>query len=187
MKKSTAIWALLLATLVGCSGDSLLLADDNGAARGVEAGKKVSSEPTMVPISWTFEAEAQPGAVIECAPEGSGFILPANWSMTGIASHMGRLDPVATTTWFSSCWLGAGTVSGAISTILVGPNGDSLEMEGVLTLSFADGTATGEWAIHGGTGRFESATGWMTTIEHPKEDGSGSAGTGHGMITPPSA
>ena len=67
----------------------------------------------------------------------------------------------------------------------MGANGDAVDMEGVLTVSFADFSATGEWEITGGTGRFTGASGWMNTFEVAAEDGSGSVGSGSGMITRP--
>jgi hypothetical protein len=116
--------------------------------------------------------------------------IPVNYSASGKMSHLGRLDPNDSGAAFTECIVNVvggvpTTAVGAATVELVGANGDGVFLEGYLTLHFADMTATGEWTITGGTGRFEGASGWLRTWETPAEDGSGSVGSGEGMITPP--
>jgi hypothetical protein len=146
----------------------------------------------MVPFKWTYHMTPSSGNTLPCTYlDGSPAPLsvPVDYSGTGHASHLGRIDPEATAAQFTSCVvnIAEGTAAGDISLILVGANGDAVYMEGVLTVSFADFSATGEWTITGGSGRFTGASGWVSTFEKAAEDGSGSVGSGLGMITPPGA
>jgi len=148
----------------------------------------------MVPIKWTYVMTAASTDVIVCDnSDGSTpfMAFPIEWAVAdGMMSHLGVLDTEASSATFSSCLMyivdGAPVSGDGVATIhLVGANGDAVDLEGVLTLSFADFTATGAWSIIGGTGRFTGASGWINTLEAPTADGSGSQGSGSGMITPP--
>ncbi|MCG6956178.1 MAG: hypothetical protein LJF04_09315 [Gemmatimonadetes bacterium] len=147
----------------------------------------------MVPFTWTYHMTPISAEVVVCTnSDGSPPFLPVpkNYTGTGNISHMGRMDPDATLAWFTDCVVNMVgeipvTASGGIVAHLVGANGDAVDMEGVLTVSFADFSATGEWEITGGTGRFTDASGWINTYEVAAEDGSGSVGSGSGMITRP--
>lgn len=149
----------------------------------------------MVPFTWTYHMTPISGDPLVCTnSDGSPPFLavPVDYSGTGHASHLGRIDPESTAAWFTSCVVNIVggipvTAAGDINVHLVGANGDAVDMEGVLTVSFADFSATGEWTITGGSGRFTGASGWLATFEEAAEDGSGSVGSGSGMITPPGA
>jgi len=149
----------------------------------------------MVPFKWSYHmTPSSPNTLVCTNSDGSPPFLtvPVDYSGTGQASHLGRMDPEATAAWFTSCVVNIVggiplTAAGDISLHLVGANGDAVDMVGVLTVSFADFSATGEWTITGGSGRFTGASGWLSTFEVAAEDGSGSVGTGSGMITPPGA
>ena len=187
MKKAKMLPAIVLIGLIGCSGESFTGFDDDAATADVAAGAympKVDT-PHMVPIKWEFSVEPLPNGVLECLPSGSGVYIPASFSVSGHVSHLGRVDADQSTASFTGCVLGAGTISGDGHATLTGANGDAVELDGVLTLSFADGAMYGIWTITGGTGRFEGASGWIETTETPAPDGSGSVGSGSGMITSP--
>jgi hypothetical protein len=147
----------------------------------------------MVPITWRYHMTAAPGDMLDCSnSDGSPSFLsfPVNWKSTGSMTHLGVTDPQATRAWFTSCTVeivGGYPVSGSGDGFVhvVGANGDAVDIEGTLTLSFTENVATGAWTITGGTGRFRGASGWVNTYEVPAEDGSGSVGSGSGMITRP--
>ena len=155
-----------------------------------------ASANAMVPVTWTYHMVAAPGGTITCSnsDDSQPFLgFPINWAVaSGMMTHVGRLDTQASSAAFSTCVVnieggypvsayGDGTVQ------LVGANGDAVSLAGVLTLSFLDNTALGDWTIVGGTGRFTGASGWIKTSEVPAADGNGSVGSGSGMITPPGA
>jgi hypothetical protein len=160
----------------------------SGAAASVDA---------MVPIKWTYHVTAiDDGELLECTlPDGSptGIRSPANWAVAaGMMSHLGILDTQASYAGFTSCVVnivgGYPLTADADAFVhLVGANGDAVDLSGVLTLSFVENNATGDWTITGGSGRFTGAHGWLKTLEVPAADGSGSVGSGSGMITPPGA
>ncbi|MFP4622620.1 MAG: hypothetical protein ACLFRX_00420, partial [Gemmatimonadota bacterium] len=54
------------------------------------------------------------------------------------------------------------------------------------TLVFAAGHSVGDWDVMGGAGLFVGARGHIDTLEAPAPDGTGSLGSGSGMITLPS-
>jgi hypothetical protein len=188
MKKLTVLSVVALLGLAGCSNEALTGPDGGGAA-DAQVAKSASAvhAPMQVPIKWTFEVEPLQAGVLECMPAGSGFYVPANYSVSGHVSHLGKVDSDASLATFTGCTLTPGGASGELGIALVGANGDAIHLDGVLTLSLADGVGYGTYTITGGTGRFEGATGWMQTTETPTPDGSGSAGGGWGMITPPGA
>jgi hypothetical protein len=153
-----------------------------------------ASRSTMVPVRWTYHMVAAAGGVLTCTyADGSPSPLafPIDWAVaSGMMTHLGQLDTEASSAAFSTCVVnvadgypvsayGDGTVH------LVGANGDAVDLAGVLTLSFMDNNAVGDWTITGGTGRFTGAAGWIKTLEVPAADGNGSVGSGSGMITPP--
>lgn len=178
--------------LVGCGDTELPTAFSPEETRMELEAVISSSAETLVPVKWTYHM----------APAGTDFLVCPNsdgsppmmaisrvYVGEGSMSHLGRLNPEETHAEFESCLvnlIGGLPVSAVGSAIveLVGANGDAVFLEGELTLHFAQGNATGEWDITGGTGRFEGAGGWMDTWETPTDDGS-SLGKGEGMITPP--
>lgn len=158
----------------------------------LETTTAVSAE-TMVPLKWTYRAIATGTDLLYCRnSDGSPpwMAIPVDYTVTGRMSHLGRLDPAASSARFTDCVVNVvggfpATAVGAALVELVGANGDGVSMAGELTLHFADNTASGEWSITGGSGRFEGAEGWMESLERPAPDGSASVGSGQGMITPP--
>jgi hypothetical protein len=154
-----------------------------------------TSRSTMVPLTWTYHMVAAAGGVLTCTnSDGSppSLAFPINWAVaSGMMTHLGLLDTEASSAAFSTCVVNIApegypiSASGDATVHLVGANGDAVDMAGVLTLSFADGSAAGDWTITGGTGRFTGAGGWIKTLEVPAADGNGSEGSGSGMITPP--
>jgi hypothetical protein len=195
MSRSTSLLsALAVGLLVSACGDRSITDPAFGDLVQPQA-QVVAAAPAegMVPFTWTYHMTPISEAALECTnSDGSPPFLsvPVDYSGTGQASHLGRTDPEATAAWFTSCVVNIVegipvTAAGDISLHLVGANGDAVDMEGVLTMSFADFSATGEWTITGGSGRFTGASGWVGTFEVAAEDGSGSVGTGLGMITPP--
>jgi len=182
--------------LAACHDGTLTEPASPGNTAAQAVGSMAASATTMVPVTWTYHMVVGPGDLITCTnSDGSPPMLafPINWLVaSGMMTHLGRLDTQASSAAFSACEVniaggypvsayGDGTVH------LVGANGDAVNISGVLTLSFTDGTAVGDWTITGGTGRFSGASGWIKTLEVPAEDGNGSVGRGSGMITPPGA
>ena len=178
--------------LAGCHDSST----DPTWGANAQAPGVVASRSTMVPVTWTYHIVATAGELLTCTnSDGSPpwLAFPINWAVaSGKMTHLGLLDTEASSAAFSSCVVnveggypvsayGDGTVQ------LVGANGDAVSLAGVLTLSFLDNTALGDWTIVGGTGRFTGASGWIKTSEVPAADGNGSVGSGSGMITPPGA
>ena len=182
--------------LAACADDGItapgLLDVPRTQAQVIDAARAPGTHG-MVPITWRYHMTEMPGDVIWCtnSDDSSPFLsFPVNWKGTGRMTHLGVMDSQATMAWFTSCTVeivGGYPVSGSAHGLVhvVGANGDAVDMEGTLTLSFAENVATGEWTITGGTGRFTGASGWMNTREVPSEDGSGSVGGGSGMITAP--
>jgi hypothetical protein len=177
--------------LVGCDAGGIT---DPAITTGHEPQAIVGARPhTMVPIEWTYHMAPAPGGEITCSnSDGSPPFLtfPINWKASGMMSHLGTTDSGASAAWFSSCVVnivGGVPVSGVGYGYvhIVGANGDAIDLAGALTLDFTSFEATGDWTITGGTGRFASASGWIQTLEVPAADGSGSDGSGSGMVTPP--
>ena len=188
---------LAVYALIGC-GDKTLTdpvpLDDAGHGWDlVSAAKPGAPTPTiMVPIKWDYRMQPAGPEILWCtAPDGNPFMpIPVRYAASGRMSHLGELNPFLSRAWFDGCVISfgpagptEGTAWGGVE--LVGANGDAIALEGSLTLSFASGVAVGDWAITGGTGRFDGARGWIETAETPAEGGSGSAGSGAGLITPP--
>lgn len=197
MSRSTSLLsALAVGLLVSACGDHSITDPAFGDLVQPQA-QVVAAAPAegMVPFTWTYHMTPISANTLVCTnSDGSPPFLsvPVDYSGTGRASHLGRIDAEATAASFTSCVVNIVggipvTAAGDISLHLVGANGDAVDMEGVLTVSFADFSATGEWTITGGSGRFTGASGWVGTFEVAAEDGSGSVGTGLGMITPPGA
>lgn len=189
-KLTTLIGLLLLA---GC-GESGLTAPFSADAVRPEMGMaEAPGQDIMVPVRWTYAMSAQGTDILPC-PNSDGsptwMAIPIHYAAEGRMTHLGRLDPEASGAVFTECRVNivGGMPLFAVGTArveLVGANGDAVFLEGELTLHFADNTATGEWSIVGGTGRFEGADGWMDTTEQPGEGGEGSEGSGEGMMTAP--
>jgi hypothetical protein len=144
----------------------------------------------MVPITWTYRVSPiYDGSMVACP---GGFVFPVHWSFDARLTHLGRLDRKGSTATFTACAAGEDPqlgpyFAGDAGVHLTGPQGDAVDLEGTLTLLLAAGYATGDWDIVGGAGRFAGARGHIDTVEYPEEDGSGSAGSGTGMITRPRA
>jgi hypothetical protein len=118
-----------------------------------------------------------------------GAVAPL-YAVSGHLTHLGRLDEDASLATIHTCEVIMGSagpegVTGAVTAHLVGPQGDAVDLAGTLTLIFAAAQSIGDWDIVGGAGRFEGASGYLDTVEHPAEDGIGSVGSGSGMITLP--
>jgi hypothetical protein len=154
----------------------------------------------MVPISWSFRAVASEGSeMIPCLlPNGEPFVLPGgpalvpgSFTVTGTLSHVGRIEEGASVASIHECWVKLSSVGmpeavyGPATAHLEGTQGDAIELSGTLTNWILAGYAVGEWDIVGGAGRFEGAEGYLDTVEYPAQDGTGSVGTGSGMITRP--
>lgn len=179
-------------TLAGCRDSGLTdvrLPDSGGGALAAQA-------LTMVPITWRFHNMGAPGGILVCLNSNGSppsVFVPANWRLEGTLTHLGLIDANASSAVFSNCTVNivAGvpvTVTSQGSIHVVGANGDALFVAGVQTLEVATLNATGEWTITGGTGRFEGASGWLSTSDVPADDwvsAFGRVGSGSGMITPP--
>jgi hypothetical protein len=158
------------------------------------AKEEAQPGPKMVPVRWVYHMQAAGADMLWCtAPDGSP-VLPVsvNYTGSGWMSHLGKLDSAGTSAQFTECTVAFGTSGPSEATAngvveVVGANGDSIFLEGSLTLSFASGEAVGNWVITGGIGRFDGAAGWIETVETPAESGDGSTGSGAGMMTPPGA
>jgi len=191
VSKNLILAGLLLPTGCGDAGPALPLSLDSVHS---EVGMVESAgQDHLVPVRWAYHMTASGTDILICTnSDGSPpfLAIPVQYAAAGRMSHLGRLDPGASGAAFTSCIVNVvgGVPLTAVGTAwveLVGANGDAVFLEGDLTLHFADLTATGEWTVTGGTGRFEGADGWINTRETPAEDGSGSVGTGEGMISPP--
>ena len=176
------IGALLLA---GCDST----APDLLAPQGPDARQQDGE--LMVPIDWTFHVWATAAPTVPClAPDGSvAGAVPPIYAVSGTLTHVGRLDEEASSATIHDCVLSSGPagpqVSGSITAHLVGYQGDAVDLDGTLTLILAAGYAAGDWDIVGGEGRFAGATGFIDSTEYPAADGSGSVGSGAGMISQP--
>jgi hypothetical protein len=197
MSRRAALLPMLAAGLLlgGCSDNTptdVALAGDSQLSAEPCLNRRA---PVMVPIAWTYHMASVPGAMLTCTnSDGSPPFLavPVDYVASGFMTDLGRTDPDASTAAFTSCTVqleGGNPVTGDASgdVRLVGANGDAIEFSGVLTLSFANYSATGRWTITGGSGRFTGATGWIRTYEVPAADGNGSDGHGWGMISQPHA
>lgn len=187
--------------LAACADDGITAPDlpdvPRPQAQVIDAGAPAGTQGRngMVPIAWRYHMTGVPGDMITCtnsdgSPPFLGF--PVNWKGTGSMTHLGVMDSQGTKAWFTSCTVDivggypvAASGDGVVH--VVGANGDAVDLQGTLTLSFADNNATGDWTITGGTGRFTGAAGWIKTLEVPAADGNGSVGSGSGMITAPGA
>lgn len=176
------IGALLLA---GCDANAPELLSPQGPDARWQDGQK------MVPIEWTFHVWATAEPTVPClAPDGSvAGAVPPTYAVSGRLTHMGRLDEEASAATIHDCAMtmgeGGPEVSGSITAHLVGPQDDAVDLAGTLTLMLAAGYAAGDWDVVGGEGRFAGATGYIESTEYPAADGSGSAGSGAGMISQP--
>lgn len=201
MLRLTTISALFTAGLVlaGCESDA-----GNPLAPGDPALHVVQVEAAqlMVPIEWSFHARAIGTEMIPCLlpdgqtlefPPGNPIYVSVLFAITGNVSHLGRIDEDASVARIHECHVGLTatgmpeSLGGPVSGRLVGPQGDEIELAGTLTQLLFAGYAVGEWDIVGGEGRFAGARGYIDTIEYPATDGSGSEGTGSGMVTRPDA
>lgn len=195
MSRHTSMLSVLAVGLIvaACTDDGITNPTFTGGVQPQAQVVAADHAPGMVPITWTYHMTPIPGDMIVCTnSDGSPPFLSVavNYTGTGNLTHMGRMDPDATAAWFTDCVVNIiedspVNASGGIVAHVVGANGDAVNMEGVLTLSFADYSATGEWTITGGTGRFTDASGWLNTYEVASPDGNGSVGSGSGMITRP--
>lgn len=154
----------------------------------------------MVPISWSFRVVPSEGSeMIPCLlPDGEPFFLPGgpasvpgSLTVTGTLSHVGRMEEGPSVGSILDCRVGLNadgipeTLFGRATSHLEGAQGDAVEVDGTLTMWILAGYAVGEWDIVGGAGRFEGAEGYLDTVEYPAQDGTGSVGSGSGMITRP--
>jgi hypothetical protein len=145
----------------------------------------------MVPVDWTFHvwAVAPPSVFCVVGEQVLGAVAPL-YAVSGHLTHLGRLDEEASSATIHTCEVimgpaGPEGITGAVTAHLVGPQGDAVDLAGTLTLVFTAAESIGDWDIVGGAGRFEGASGYLDTVEHPAEDGTGSVGSGSGMITLP--
>jgi hypothetical protein len=185
----------------------LLASCDQEATNPLAPSEGPSAEKTlvdmrsqgMVPISWSFKVSATGDSWVPCyLPNGEPFVfggepvyVGGTYSVEGTLSHVGRLREPESLATIHACQVGLDatgmpeTISGPVTAHLAGPQGDAIELEGTLTNWIFAGYARGDWDIVGGAGRFHSANGYLDTVEHPAQDGSGSVGKGSGMITAP--
>jgi hypothetical protein len=191
VSKLTALAGFLL--LTGCGDSGLTTPSPLDEVPAELATVAAASQNVMIPVTWTYHMAAAGTDMLVC-PNSDGsppfMAISVHYNATGRMTHLGRLDSSATGATFSSCVVNVVegmpiTAVGAATVDLTGANGDAVFLEGTLTLHFSDMSATGEWTIAGGTGRFDGASGWIQTWEQPEEDGSGSVGSGEGMISPP--
>jgi len=167
---------------------------------GVQQSVIETGATGMVPISWSFRAVASEGSeMIPCLlPDGSHFVLPGgpvlvpgSFTVTGTLSHVGKIEEGASVASIHECWVKLNSsgmpeaVYGPATAHLEGTQGDAIHLNGTLTNWILAGYAVGEWDIVGGAGRFGGAEGYLDTVEYPAQDGSGSVGSGSGMITRP--
>jgi hypothetical protein len=184
--------ALLLPALLlaGCGGEPN---DPLAPQDGVPQASRIDGD-RMVPLEWTYHAWAVAAPSVPCLlPDGSTVInhVAPTYAISGHLSHLGRLDPDASVANILTCNVimgpaGPEGVTGDVTAHLVGPQGDAVDLAGTLTLVFAAGHSVGDWDVMGGAGRFVGAGGHIDTLEAPNPDGTGSLGSGSGMITLPS-
>jgi hypothetical protein len=183
--------ALAVALLLGGCSDDGVTGVRLPTDRATVAAAAVA---VMVPIQWSYTMMPIPGDFGTCINSDDSppfFQFPINYVTTGKMTHLGVVDPNASYSYFNGdCLLTlvdgvpVSTSGGAVAHI-VGANGDAIDFSGTLSLDFASFSATGEWTITGGTGRFQGASGWLESLEFPSASGSGSQGHATGMITPP--
>ena len=157
----------------GITGQGLTTASRAQPELGQGAGPH-----TMVPITWTYHMMPASDDMITCTnSDGSTPFLsfPVYWMATGKMTHLGITDSEASSAWFTACVVNLVdgvpvSADGDGYVHLVGANGDAVDLAGVLSLSFVDFTATGDWTITGGSGRFDGASGWIDTFRefHPE-------------------
>ncbi|MDX1741090.1 MAG: hypothetical protein R3178_07345 [Rhodothermales bacterium] len=187
-----------ITVLLGCS--------ENVVQPQHTASESAAKTERMVPIKWDYLMQAvvppNPGPAdfiicqIPSPPSPAPMDMPVakNWTAQGIMTHLGKLDEASSSATFSSCTFGMyeghPALVGGLDAIMVGANGDALELSGSLTLTMGLGpdgpyplASYGDFDIIGGSGRFHGASGWMDAVEEVTPDGA--RGIGLGMVTPP--
>lgn len=165
--------------LVGCSGDSTVIAPDLGAptaTTSMSAGNShANNESRSIHIVGVLTA-TEAGT-----PQPGTPIVVRHLEGEGTASHLGRFTVVGDFT------LNLATASGGGTTTYTAANGDILTATTTGQAVVGQGTAvvTETVTITGGTGRFEGATGTLTVVRRIVQATGVSTGTMDGTITIP--
>lgn len=157
MKNRILILSLMVATLFGCSSDTLM--NDTSERSAVERPFKIKK------IEGTYSAF--PGDGEPCP----AFVLNAFGE--GTITHLGL-----STMFEEWCWTGAPDDLGTRSITIIAANGD--ELRGThSTIQYTSANSFVETLnFDGGTGRFENATGvFIETVVTTADDPSGLTGT----------
>lgn len=163
--KNVSLILLSLLFLVACNSSSDELVTPDGSTKITPRSQQ----------SRAFRANLSGALNLESAPTACSGVLPLallDYFISGNATHLGILNSDLSILHHDDCDLNIETMllSTGVSGQLVGANGDLVYYTGedvinvfnLLTGSGPNGPITGTWAITGGTGKFEGASGAIT-------------------------
>src|SRR5688572_531161 len=165
MKNLTFLFLSLL-FFAACQSSTDELASPDGTLKIDQRSNQ--PRPFTATISGSLNPSSAPTA---CTGDLPGLAL-LDYSVSGNATHMGKLNANSSTLHHDDCDLSFATMllSTNVSGQLAAANGDLIYYTGadvinvfnLLTASGSTGPITGTWTIDGGRGRFEEASGSFT-------------------------
>lgn len=154
---------IILFATMGCEKEEL-----NQDASFLKATVKKMEEVKMVPFKGKFLSTPADVILIECADinPGTGVVVPALKFniVSGNASHLGILDAANSPLIVEDCSFDSqtGFLAVTLNITYKNKNGDGIRVLGISNISI-EGPASGSYEVVEGYGKFEGATGSMTT------------------------
>ena len=152
--------AFLILAFLGCEqSEALLPFDTNQELKSTETVQ-------MVPFKGKLISAPTSPALIPCNDPVTGavFPLPINNSVSGNATHLGKLDAMTSTVTVVSCSFDAIAMelTANLDFVFMNKKGDGVTFSGQSVITAA-GPSSGNYTITGGFGKFDGATGWLMT------------------------
>ena len=155
---------VILFAMIGCEKDEL-----NQDVLYVKATLKENAEVKMVPFKGKFISRPSAQVPIECTGDndpvtGEPFVAAKLNKVEGNATHLGILDDMDSPLVVEACVLDlqAGILSVTLNITFKNKKGDGIRILGVSNISL-EGPASGSYDVVEGFGKFEGATGSITT------------------------
>jgi len=176
------MFAFLLITY-SCSKDEPVMQENDNVITNENLKCKPITLPMLVWFSSVPDYSIPP---VECLPvEFGNVVIGGGGWIRGIATYIGKVN-VNNSPWTATgCNFGPnpGQVTENIQGKITGANGHYFLYSGYSTVTFADGSLTGEMTINGGTGRFAGANGTVTMNGTVNLETGAATWTGRGTIT----
>lgn len=172
----------VLFAIGACEKDAL-----NTEEAYLKASAEKMEEIKMVPFKGNFVSRPASEELIACAEPGTDpFMGPKFNLVSGNATHLGIMDQPNSPLTIESCSFNAttGILTVTLDITFKNKNGDGIRILGVSNISVA-GPASGSYDVVDGFGKFQGATGSITTTGFFNAETAVAEFSAEGMVTQP--